>query len=253
MKSFMLTVLIAVLLASFAGSVFAEVILMDFGSATYSGTDSPAHLAGVATGTTWNGFATDKASGFVDENNVSVAGLSVDFGVETGAGLRTVNYALGTKSASAGHTSYPVFDNAAQVDHVVRDGSGTLGLAIAVKGLTAGDYAFYLTGFRGDNSGNAARDYNVAWEISTTDVTDFNASAFTTLANTTKSPAGNWIAGNNYLKSNFTLSTGQNLYLYLDSPGFIGVANSLAIVSIPEPASLALLGPALLGLMRRRR
>lgn len=206
-------------------------ILLDFGSTAYSGADSPAHAVGAATGTGWNSLATDTSSGFVDEHGDPVLGLSVDFGVETAVGSKTVDYAGATKAASyTGSGTYALFDSALGTDHVVRDSGPTVGVALAVRGLPAGSYDVYVTGFRGDNGGNAGKIYRTACQAAAADVTDWAGSTFAVRPNATKAPAGKWIENDNYLKFTVTLDAGApNLYVFDRSDSYIGVLNSLEI------------------------
>ncbi len=229
--------------AALGGQAYGSAILLDFGSTLYTGTDSPGHEDGLATGSTWNNVGGDVASGLVDEDGAAVPGLTVDFGTGT---LASISYANATKPLSVDHGAFPLWAGDLGADHIVRD-SGDPALAIAITGLAEGTYDFYFTGFRGDGANNPSRDYDARWTTSTTAVTDFSGLATNALTNDNETTETDWIAGNNYLTGQFTVTTsGEALYLYTDSPGlvggapFIGVATSLAIVPIPEPASLLL-------------
>ncbi len=253
MKSFVVIVSTAALLGTTQGAS-ADALLLDFGSTLYTGTDSPGHQDGSATGSQWNNVSGDKSSGFVDENNTPVAGIGVDFG--TGV-LASINYGNATKPLTVDHSAYPHWNDALGQDHVVRD-SGDPAVAVAITGLAEGTYDFYLTGFRGDGVTNSNRDYDVRWTTSTTAVTDFTAATQDVLENSNPSSVNTWIAGDNYITGQFTVTgAGEDLYLYSNSSGFIGVMNSLEIVptvaAIPEPASLMLLAAGSLALCGRRR
>ncbi|MEM9753752.1 MAG: PEP-CTERM sorting domain-containing protein [Planctomycetota bacterium] len=243
---------------------------MDFGSTTYVGTDSPGHEDGLAAGGTWNGLASDQASGFVDENGAAVSGLSVDFGV---GGLTTVDYTKLTNAASYDAAGgFPHWADDLGQDHVVRtrnqdpapDG---VGVGIAVSGLAPGVYDFYLTAFRGDGATNGSRDYRTAWGVSDAPITDFTPTVSVptfseVLENSDPDTVDSWVAGDNYLTGRFTIAGNDILSLHVDSPdlagpdagsAFIGVVNSLEIVPIPEPSALTLLGLGGLAALRRRR
>jgi hypothetical protein len=235
----------------------ADTILLDFGSTLYTGTDSPGHEDGNATGSVWNNISGDTAAGIVDQNGVAVTGVAVDFGTGTAS---SINYGNAVKALTVDHTAYPHWNDDLGKDHIVRD-SGDPALAIAVTGLAEGTYDFYFTGFRGDSSTNAARNYDVRTTTSISSVTDFSSIASATLTNNNPTTVNSWIAGDNYITGQFTVtSAGEDFYLYVNSPEeneffttFIGVASSLEIVAVPEPASLTLvlIGAGLI-LSRRR-
>ncbi len=235
-------VCVAVLAALLTVSAAEAGLLLDFGSTAYTGTDSPAHADGAVTGSSWNSFATDKTSGFVDEDGVAVAGLEVDFGVETAAGSKTVDYSLATKAASySGSPTYALFNSDLGTDHVVRDSGSTEGVALAVKGLALGTYDVYLTGFRGDTGANAGKTYQTAWATGAADVTDWTTAPTAPRPNSTAAPAGNWVERDNYLKFTVTLdAAAPNLYVFDRCDSYIGVLNSMEIVegSLPGTGDL---------------
>ncbi len=232
----------------------AATLLFDFGStgSGYSGTDSPGHEDGLATGSAWNNVGGDVASGLVDQNGVAAPGVALDFGTGT---LGSISYAAATKPLTVDHAAYPHWSDDLGTDHLVRD-AGDPAIALAVTGLEAGVYDFYFTAFRGDGmtATNANRNYNVRATTSTTAVTDFSGTASSTLFNNNPTTVGAWNPGDNYITGNFTVTgAGEDLYLYSNSTDFIGVMSSLEIVQVPEPASAALLAAGGLSLLARRR
>ncbi|MEM9883234.1 MAG: PEP-CTERM sorting domain-containing protein [Planctomycetota bacterium] len=236
----------------------ADVVLLDFGDTLYTGTDSPGHEDGLATGSTWNGVTGDVASGLVDQNGAALVGLALDFG--TGPDATSINYSNTVRAADADHTAFPQWNDNLGTDHLVRDDSN-LGpaLALAVTGLADGVYDFYFTGFRGDNAFNADRNYEVRTTTSGSAVTDFSSIAIQTLTNSNPTTANSWDPGDNYITGQFTIAGGSDFYLFVDSPEqnsagntFIGVASSLEIVAVPEPGSLVLIGLGGLAFLARR-
>ncbi len=252
-KHAILTLAVLITISAFAVTASANAILFDFGSTAYTGTDSPGHEDGLATGSTWNSLAVDTVSGIVDEFGNAVAGVSVDLGQTTTDTGFIVNYAAATKVASyAGSATYSLFNSDLGTDHVVRDGSGLRGVAIVVKGLAYGDYDFYLTGFRGDVTQNVAHDYYVRYATGSSDVTDFTNAPQLDLPNTTLTQP-DWIDGDNYVTASFIIDANNpNLYLLQNSDTFIGVVNSLEIVPVPEPATMTLALGGLALMLRRR-
>jgi hypothetical protein len=236
-----------------AGHVDADTILLDFGSTAYTGADAPGHEDGLATGTTWNAITGDTASGLLDEDGNPVVGVALDFG--TGV-VSSIDYTGAVQALTVDHAAYPHWNDALGQDHLVRNGDDPA-IALAVTGLAPGTYDFYLTGFRGDGSTNAGRDYDVRYRLSTAPVTDFSSdtgATLTTLNNDDPANVDNWIPGDNYITDRFTVTAaGEDLYLYSNSAGFIGVMSSLEIIEVPEPASVGLLAAGLTLLLPRRR
>ncbi|MEM6459156.1 MAG: PEP-CTERM sorting domain-containing protein [Planctomycetota bacterium] len=236
----------------------ADVVLLDFGDTLYTGTDSPGHEDGLATGGTWNGVTGDVASGLVDQNGVALVGLALDFG--TGPDATSINYSNTVRGVDADHTAFPQWNDNLGTDHLVRDVSAQgPAMAVAVTGLADGVYDFYFTGFRGDSAANAARDYEVRATTSATAVTDFSTIAVQTLTNSNPTTANSWDPGDNYITGQFTIAGGDDFYLFVDSPElndqftrFIGVASSLEIVAVPEPGSMLLIGLGGLAVLVRR-
>lgn len=232
----------------FGGHAYGAAILIDFRLGTaYSGTDSPGHEDGLATGGVWNAFAADKASRFVDEKGNPIAGLSVDLGTRS---VSSVNYTATTGAADyANGGTCPLWDMNLDNDHVVRDIGGFTGVGIAVSSLAAGEYDSYLTGFQGDNSISAARDYRVAWDVANVALTDFSAANQSVVTNSSPTTATHWIAGDCYITGKFVVAAGDVISFQVHSPdiptgtsttAFIGVVNSLEIVPIAEPATITL-------------
>ncbi len=252
------SLLTAALVIALPVAASADVVLLDFGSTLYTGTDSPGHEDGLATGGTWNSVSGDVASGLVDENGVALAGLAINFGTGTES---SINYSNATKPLTVDHAAYPHWNDTLGQDHIVRD-AGDPALAIAVTGLAEGVYDFYFTGFRGDSLTNAIRNYDVRTTTSTSPVTNFSSVVSNTLTNNMPTTVDSWIAGDNYITGQFTVTSGgEDFYLYVNSPeqneffiSYIGVASSLEIVAVPEPGSIALVacGAALIALRRQR-
>jgi hypothetical protein len=133
-----------------------------------------------------------------------------------------------------------------------------------VSGLAFGTYEVYVvTGYTGVNSGsrpgNASPAQHNVWAFEGTFSPSLLTSAYgaadTRLENST---AASWVLDNNYAKVTVTLDA-ANPTLYVISQGVQNDANrgwldTIQIVAVPEPSSLALLvSGATLLLIRRRR
>lgn len=253
------TLILVTLAVTLSGTTLqAQTMLLNFGGTSYSGTDAPGHVDGSATGTTWNTIATDMASGILDENG-NATGIAVDFGTSSGFGT-TLDYSSATRAADVSSTvGLGVFNTDLMSGNAVRDAGGLDGIGLNVSGLTAGQYIFYFTGFRGDGTTNAGHDYEVYAGVGADAITDFASLSVGTITNSNWNDASNsWIAGDNYITGEFTIDgTNDNFSLLVTSEEpFIGVLSSLEIVAVPEPSSYAgIFGAFLLmsRVIRRRR
>jgi hypothetical protein len=236
-----------------ATSASAASILFNFGGTSYSGANAPGHVNGTATGTIWNTVATDTATGIVDSTGASTS-IALDFGTSSTGTSTTPSYSGATKVAD-----YPtitevtggIFDSDLGRSNAVRDGS-TVGISLNISNLPAGEYAFYLTSFRGDSPVNLTRAYNLYAGVAADPITDFSAFSLGSLNN---SNTTSWEEGVNYLAGTFVIDgTNDNFSIFSNNSTYVGVLTSLEIVSIPEPSSIAILSlaPILLGIRRRR-
>lgn len=255
MKS--LTLLAAAFFVS-GSSGSASTILFNFGAKTYSGTNSPGHVNGLATGTSWNSVVADQSSGIIDSMG-NTTSVTLNFGTTASndhlaPAYRVLDYSRGTRAADYSRTiTGSVFDSNLGTSNAVRDVSGTdQGIGLSVSGLAPGQYVFYVTAFRGDVEANDNRVYDLYAGVAPDPITNFSTYSIGSVSNSNKTT---WQAGVNYLTGTFTIDgTNDTFSLMSNSSGYVGVLSSLEIVAIPEPSSIAALAlaPLFLGFRRRR-
>lgn len=236
----------------------ASTILFNFGAKTYSGTNAPGHVNGLATGTVWNTVAADTASGIVDSLGGSTS-ISLNFGASTSndssaANYRNLDYARATRAADYPRTvSGSIFNSDLGTSNAVRDVSNVdYGVGLSVSGLAPGQYVFYVTAYRGDAESNDGRNYNLYAGTAPDPITNFSSLSIGSINNSNRTT---WQSGVNYLTGTFTIDgTNDTFSLMSNSNAYVGVLTSLEIVSIPEPSSIAAwsLVPLFLGFRRRR-
>tara|TARA_B100001971_G_scaffold214206_1_gene250437 strand:+ start:444 stop:1226 length:783 start_codon:yes stop_codon:yes gene_type:complete len=251
--------LIAISIA--ASSLSAENILINFGftSKIYTGTNSPGHNAGDSTGNNWINLYEDVASGIQNEFG-NATDLAIDFGSTTTATGTTLDYSIATKSANYSISGgvdpnlADLFETELGEGNAVRDSSISAGVGLSITGLDAGEYRFYVTSFRGDQTSNSTIDFDIYAGVDTDAITDFSGYSVGTIVNS--DAVSGWSYGDNYLSGTFTIdATNDTFSLLSNSETYIGVLTSLEIIAVPEPGTYAAIagGLALLFVAYRRR
>jgi hypothetical protein len=248
----------------FAGaSVKAEVLLLDPSTVSGTTTFSPTSLPySVPTSSVWNrgnnGSYVTSGTLYYASGAAATGVTAVTDNLENlvvGSGTAIYNFNSPAVSASAGNVFGVVFatnPTNTGVAGTAASNVGYGGLATKVSGLAYGTYDIYVvTGYTGATAGSrpggaSPAQHNV-WAFEGANFTTLQAGTYgtadTLLENSTNA---SWVLDNNYAKITVTLDA-TNPYLYVISQGFVNDSNrgwldSVQIVSVPEPSSLALLG-----------
>ena len=252
----------------------AKVINLDFG-ATSIGTATtldPYHsVTGDAANLSWNTLlgTSNIASGALKYGDgTTVTGVAASIGV-TNTSFTTSILATHPSDSSAlggyftsgiyGGSTSPARD--AIFDR--NSGANNRGVSLQITGLPAGTYdIYYVARNTSDNNALAGQQYTqslYAGTSSTTGDFTFNSFANSTITyDAANTQTASWVLHGTYAKLTVNLASGNVLDLASVGGGseLRGFVNSLQIVSVPEPSSLALLGGgslALLASSRRRR
>lgn len=253
--------------ASFIASISlnAQVLMIDFGPTAAAGSslsNSPYHTDYEAinktqfSGTVWNTVQTsDITNGSLKwADNTLAAELSLDIGYGTSTILNLGNYQpntsgiLGNKIktgvyiGSVAGTSDSVGTDA--IYHGTSNNANSVGFRLS--GLEAGKYDIYITG-RNTNVEAHEQKFYLSSGQPAVGATSFNFSNYSheslTYSTGTSFATSSWINGENYVKFSVTLTAGDVLDLAVlggtgDKRGFL---NSVQIVAVPEPATIALI------------
>lgn len=185
-----------------------------------------------------------------------------------GSGTAIYNFSTPAATTSAGNVLTGVFATNPTNTGLVGSAASNVGyggLATKVSGLAFGTYEIYVvTGYTGITASSrpgaaSAAQHNV-WAFEGGNLSTLQAGTYgtpdTLLENST---TASWVLNDNYAMITVTLDA-TNPYLYVISQGALNDSNrgwldSIQIVQVPEPTSLALLatGAASLLLPRRRK
>lgn len=239
-----------------AASASAQVLMLDFGPTTSTGTDrlvSPYHTATPSfTQTTWNTIGTgDLLTGAVWSDGTSATGVSINLGGNTSPGTVV---GLATVPSGSTLTGTTITSGVYAGTSPGRDGifTGTTGqdraIGVQVGGLSAGTYDIYITGRNTNTSAATVQNFFIGTSAS---AGDFDFAAFSTkslsFGNTVTSATANWTENANYVKFSVTLTSGQFLDIAArggtgETRGFL---NAIQIVNtaspVPEPSAFAFL------------
>ncbi|MDP0495874.1 MAG: hypothetical protein Q7Q73_06660 [Verrucomicrobiota bacterium JB024] len=240
-----------------AGSAAANVLMLDFGPITVTGTDqsnSPYHTVDSEyTGTSWNKVQTaDVTSGVFWGDGSAADGVTLNLGRSSTLNQAVLTFAGAPVSIEMGtDTNTGVFSGTS----VGRDGiSYDVVVGIAIGGLGAGTYDIYVTGANTNRAPTFGATIGF-WGMSTASTASIDTTPYVDSPDgtSTNSVVGSWIEGSNYVKLTVTLSEADP-YLVIFATGVTenenrGFLNSIQVVSVPEPAETgAALGVIVLGL-----
>lgn len=269
------------LLASFglAGSLGAQVLMLDFGSTTAAGDDqsnSPYHTAAPGfSGANWNTLdntdpvgplkwsdGTD-AIGF-DSNNITAA-IGIGSATTGYAAISTIDLATNPSSVSAlgGAIKTGIYDGSTPgkdgIFTTVTSGNAYSAVGLQIGGLTTGTYDIYITARNTSTQGHT----QLLYAGTSAGSGDFAYTGYDTLTlsydGTADFGTDAWSEGVNYGKFSVSITSGEVLNIVSLGGAFQnrGFLNSVQIVSaIPEPSAYALLGGSgalALAVLRRRK
>lgn len=266
-------------------------LMLDFGNPAANSvvaspylTLSPGHASGdiPLAQTSWNTITTSaNRTDLVYADGSAATGITLDLGQETTGGNGVIDFAtnIGTLTLAGTGGGVPGQQSLLGINSIYGDnssstaagrdgffGSGTAtgtGTAIGLRidGLAAGDYVAYVMA-RNANSNAATYPMALYSSVGASSGTFSLSTLSATQANPGYASTGyagqytSFVPGDNYQAISFTITGNQSYFLGIDggsdSIDRRGFLNSLQIVSVPEPSSLALAALGLLALRRRR-
>lgn len=225
--------------ASFAQA--GEVLMVDFGSTTVTGSDqtnSPYHsVNGAFAETSWNNVTADLMSRVVWSDGTAATGVTIDVGDSAKFGDTTLvlDSAVST-SALGSQLNANIYDGTSVgKDAIFASFTGTRHVGCQISGLSAGTYDVYLTG-RNTNSSQPGQQTLMAGTSSAPGDFDFSGYSSQMLSYKGLTAPTTW-NGECYVK--FTVTLGSGEYLNVASVGSgiekRGFLNSVQIVAVPQP------------------
>jgi hypothetical protein len=239
---------------------------VDTANLAYDATSTPGQAAGaVPTGATYN--------------NVITSNGTYPLRFEDGTldlGLTMTIQTLGGNNSDNAYTWNPIshfsIDAGPNPVGIQNGPGGTNGwmwqseVGMFINGLSAGTYDIYVSSVaHGDSTAEPPvwsqwdsmppSSYHIVAGVDNT-IDDLSFGDLTLQSATiTNQTFDSWVEGDNYAKLRVTLAAGDRLGIGTDNQtvGMCGLMNTVEIVEVPEPATMALMGLGSLVMLRRRK
>jgi len=237
------------------GALQAQVLMLDFGPTTVSGSNvsnSPYNTANPSfSGTNWNQIGTADVSSLINADGSAASGLSLNIGATTAA--TTASSTLGLGNVPSGNAALGAITNtgiyagsSVGTDGIFTSSSGnSRAVGFQLSGLAIGTYDIYVTARNTSSNANYTQTAFVGTSAAGNFVLNGPGMTSETLSFANGSSATSaWVEDANYLKFTVTLGVGDVLNVATlggggESRGFL---NSVQIVAVPEPAIATMLG-----------
>lgn len=248
------------------GAARAQVLMLDFGPTTVSGTNlsnSPYNTASPSfSGTNWNQIGTADVSSLIYADGSAALGLSLNIGATTA--VTTSASTLGLGNVPSGNTALGAITNtgiyagtSVGTDGIFTSSSGnSRAVGFQLSGLAIGTYDIYVTARNTSSNANYTQTAFVGTSAAGNFVLGGPGMTSETLSFANGSAAtASWVEDANYLKFTVTLGAGDVLNVATLGGGgeLRGFLNSVQIVAVPEPAISVMLGLAGVLVCFRRR
>ncbi|MEO0966271.1 MAG: PEP-CTERM sorting domain-containing protein [Planctomycetota bacterium] len=238
------------------------VLMLDFGPTVAAGgslTNSPYHTEDSSfTDSTWNtiGLA-DEVSLFYADGS-SATGVALDLGSVVGGSTIDLSDQPGKTNALGSATFTGVYSGTSVGKDGIFDGNAGNATRVGaqITGLDAGIYDVFVTA-RNTNVGDSSHTTTTFVGAGVAGV-DYDSALYSSQSLTYPSFSSftaDWVDGENYVKQTVTVMPGEaiNIAVAGTPTADRGFLNSIQIVLVPEPASLALVACGVLALAIRDR